>query len=103
MEIKIQRNDSETIISLSGRLDTLTSPQLNEVLTSKIADNDDTSSLILDLKDMDYISSAGLRLLLQLHKNMESRNGTFTIRNVQAEVKDIFNITGLGSILNIES
>ena len=55
MEIKIQRNDSETIISLSGRLDTLTSPQLNEVLTSKIADNDDTSSLILDLKDMDYI------------------------------------------------
>jgi anti-anti-sigma factor len=101
MEIEIQENKKEIIILLSGRLDTLTSPQLNEVLSNKISD--ETMSITLDLKKMDYVSSAGLRLLLQLHKKMENNKGTFVIKNVQEEVKDIFNITGLGSILNIEN
>lgn len=101
MEIDISQTENSININLTGRLDTLTTPQLTEALSDLVTEK--ITTITLDLKNMDYVSSAGLRLLLQLHKKMEANKGAFIIKNVQNEVKDIFNITGLGTILKIEN
>lgn len=94
---KTQNGDSLTI-AIEGRLDTITAPQLESELRPVM---DNIKKLIFDLKDLVYISSAGLRVLLASQKNMNKR-GDMCIRNVSADVMEVFELTGFVDILNIE-
>ena len=98
MEIKTTRNDSELTVALSGRLDTLTSPELEDKLDEEL---EGVERLIFDLGELEYISSAGLRVLLGAYKMMEEYNGML-IRNVTEPVMDVFEVTGFSDVLDIE-
>ena len=94
---KTQENERLTVV-LEGRLDTVTAPQLEASLQESIPG---ITELILDFEKLDYISSAGLRVLLAAQKIM-NRQGSMIIRNVKPEIMEIFEVTGFVDILNIE-
>ncbi len=98
IKIEKTKNGSELVISLEGRLDTVTAPRLEEELKSSVQG---IISLIFDLKDLQYISSAGLRVLLSAQKTM-NRQGTMAVRNVSDGVREIFDVTGFSDILKFE-
>lgn len=94
---KTNDNDSLTI-ALEGRLDTLTAPQLDAEIQGKL---DGVKSLVFDFKSLDYISSAGLRILLMAQKVM-NKQGSMVVKNASSEIKEIFEVTGFCDILTIE-
>ena len=98
MTIEIKKNAAETIIEIVGRLDTITAPALDKTINEDIGD---TKNLVLDVKGMEYISSAGLRVLLGAQKKMQ-KLGSMKVKNVCAEVMDVFEMTGFADILVIE-
>ena len=98
MNMEIQKNEKECIVLLVGRLDATTAPTLEKTLGENM-DNIDT--LILDFKGLEYISSAGLRVVLSTQKKMQ-QIGTMKVINVGQEVMDIFEMTGFVDILHIE-
>ena len=98
MTIEIKRNAEETVIELGGRLDTTTAPALDKTISEDIAEN---SNLVLDLKGLEYISSAGLRVILAAQKKLQ-KNGSMKLKNVCEEVMDVFEMTGFADILVIE-
>ena len=95
MEIKTKAEGSRLTIAVSGRVDTVTAPELEAGLKFG-----DATSVLVDLGNVPYMSSAGLRLLLTAHKAMLAKGGELTIANVQPSVKDVFDITGFSDILN---
>jgi anti-sigma B factor antagonist len=98
MTIEIKKNTAETIIEIVGRLDTVTAPTLEKTIQEEIGN---LKTLILDMKDLEYISSAGLRVLLSAQKNMQ-KIGTMKVVNVSEAVMEVFDITGFTDILTIE-
>ena len=88
----------ELIVSLEGRLDTVTAPQLESELKESL---EGVSELVIDAEKMEYISSAGLRVILGAQKIM-NRQGKMVVRNLSEEVKEIFEITGFYDILTVE-
>ena len=98
MTINIINNKEETIIELAGRLDTITAPALDVSINEC---SEYTKKLVLDLKNLEYISSAGLRVLLSAQKKMQ-KIGSMKVKNVCEEVMEIFEITGFADILVIE-
>ena len=98
MTIEIKRNAEETIIKIVGRLDTITAPALDKTINEDIAN---TKSLVLDINDLEYISSAGLRVLLGAQKKMQ-KIGSMKLTGVRAEVMEVFEMTGFADILVIE-
>ena len=98
MTIEIKRNADETIIKLVGRLDTTTAPALDKTINEDIAD---TKNLVLNVKELEYISSAGLRVLLGAQKKMQ-KVGYMKLTNVREEVMEVFEMTGFADILVIE-
>ena len=98
MTIEIKRNAEETTIELVGRLDTTTAPALDKTITEDLGE---TKSLILDLKGLEYISSAGLRVLLSAQKKMQ-KIGSMKVTGVCEEVMEVFEMTGFADILTIE-
>ena len=98
MTIEIKRNAEETIIELVGRLDTTTAPALDKTVNEDIAD---AKNLVLNLKGLEYISSAGLRVLLSAQKKMQ-KIGSMKVKNVCEEVMEVFEMTGFADILTIE-
>ena len=98
MMIEIKRNAENTIVELVGRLDTTTAPSLEKTLNE---DMGETKNLILDFKGLEYISSAGLRVLLSAQKRMQ-KIGSMKVINVCEEVMEVFEITGFADILVIE-
>ena len=98
MTIEIKKNASETIIEIVGRLDTITAPSLDKTIQEDIGD---TKNLVLDVKGVEYISSAGLRVLLGAQKKMQ-KIGSMKVKNVCAEVMDVLQMTGFADILVIE-
>ena len=99
MEIKKEQNGDELTIYLDGRLDTTTSPKLEQELKDTLDDN--TKKLVIDLENLEYMSSAGLRVLLQAQKRM-NKQGEMVVRNVNDTIKDIFEVTGFSDILTVE-
>ena len=85
MTIEIKKNAAETIIEVVGRLDTITAPALDKTINEDIGD---TKNLVLDVKGMEYISSAGLRVLLGAQKKMQ-KIGSMKVKNVCTEVMDL--------------
>ena len=98
MTIEIKRNAEETLIELVGRLDTTTAPALDKTINDDLGD---TKHLLLDLKGLEYISSAGLRVLLGAQKKLQ-KIGSMRLTNVREEVMDVFEMTGFADILVIE-
>ena len=98
MTIEIKRNAEETIIKLVGRLDTTTAPALDKTINEDIAG---TKNLVLEVKELEYISSAGLRVLLGAQKKMQ-KIGSMKVTNVREEVMEVFEMTGFADILVIE-
>lgn len=98
MKVTLDKNGNELTAAVEGRLDTLTAPDLEEQLEPAI---DDVEKLIFDFENLEYISSAGLRVLLSAIKIMEGQ-GEMTVRNVRPDVMEIFEVTGFTDFLNIE-
>ena len=96
MTIEIKKNGAETVIELSGRLDTSTAPVLDKTIGEEVSES---TNLVLDLKGLEYISSAGLRVLLSAQKRMQ-KNGSMKLKNVCEEVMDVFEMTGFADILS---
>ena len=98
MTIEIKKNAAETVIQIAGRLDTITAPALDKAINEDIGD---TRNLILDMKSLEYISSAGLRVLLGAQKKMQ-KIGSMKVVKVCEEVMEVFEMTGFADILVIE-
>ncbi len=98
MEINKILNDKNCTFALSGRLDTLTSPQLEEALKEVPAD---VTELVIDLKELEYVSSAGLRVFLNAQKSMTGK-GEMILRHVNDEIMEVLDMTGFTQILTIE-
>ena len=98
MKITKNMNGNTLEIALEGRLDTTTAPELEQELKASM---DSANALTLDFGKLDYISSAGLRVLLSTHKAM-SKKGGMKVTNVNEIVKEVFDVTGFADILNIE-
>ena len=89
--------DNETVtLALSGSLDTMTSPELFDALLPLF---DGTDRVVLDFKEIRYISSAGLRVLLQGEKTAKSKGSAMMLQNVPNEVMEVFDMTGFSDIL----
>ena len=98
MKIEIKKNTNETIIEISGRLDTITAPALDKTISEDLGN---TTNLILDIKELEYISSAGLRIILSAQKKMQ-KIGSMKITNVCEEIMEVLEMTGFTNILTIE-
>jgi len=98
MTIEKMRNNNELTVSLEGRLDTVTAPSLEEELKANL---DGVQELVLDFQALEYISSAGLRVLLMAQKTM-NKQGSMVIRNVNETIAEVFEITGFADMLTIE-
>ena len=98
MTITKNQEADKLTVTLEGRLDTTTSPHLEGELRSAV---NGITELTFDLENLDYISSAGLRVLLAAQKVM-NRQGGMKVTNVKPEIMEIFDVTGFVDILNIE-
>lgn len=98
LNISKNTSDSSLSIILEGRLDTSTSPDLDQELQNSLSG---ITELIFDLGKLEYISSAGLRVLLTAQKTM-NKQGSMIIRNTSDEIKEIFDVTGFSDILTLE-
>ena len=98
MTITMNRNGNEMTVALDGRLDTLTSPDLEKQLEPEMTD---LEKLVFDFEKLRYISSAGLRVLLMAMQIM-AEQGEMIVRNVNEEVMDVFEVTGFIDDLTIE-
>ncbi len=98
MNITQKTNGTTLEIALEGRLDTMTAPELEAKLNQTMGS---AEALILDFSKLDYISSAGLRVLLSAHKAMSSKGG-MKVTNVNEIVQEVFDVTGFADILTIE-
>ena len=97
MTIEIKKAAEETVIEVAGRLDTITAPALDKTIQEDIGD---TKNLVLDIKGVEYISSAGLRVLLSAQKKMQ-KIGSMKVIHVCEAVMEVFEMTGFADILVI--
>ena len=98
MTITKTQNGTDLTLALEGRLDTMTAPDLEAELKKSM---DGVETLTLDFSKLDYISSAGLRVLLSAHKLMSAKGG-MKVTNVNEIVQEVFEVTGFADILTIE-
>lgn len=97
MSLKIEKKNAETL-ALVGRLDTMTAPELEAEISAMLPT---VQSLTLDMEKLDYISSAGLRVILKTQKALEKKSG-LKLTHVSDEVKEVFDITGFSDFLSME-
>ena len=98
LNIKKEENGKQLVIALEGRLDTVTAPMFESELKSSL---DGVEEFIIDMEQLQYISSAGLRVLLSAQKIMNTQ-GTMVVKNASDDIKEIFDVTGFSDILTIE-
>ena len=99
MSLKIEKKNTDTkTLALIGRLDTVTAPELEAEISTILPT---AESLVLDMEKLDYISSAGLRVILKTQKALEKKAG-LKLTHVSNEVKEVFDITGFSDFLTIE-
>lgn len=98
MIIETKKNDGKTTVGLVGRLDSLTAPELTEKVDEIL---EGTEELIFDLKELEYVSSAGLRALLSAQKKALEQ-GSMKLINLSEDIMEIMDVTGFSSIMTIE-
>lgn len=96
MEIMLNKEASTLSVSITGSIDTVTAPELDSILQKN---REGITQLILDFRAVDYISSAGLRVVMMIHEAMEEQNGSLILKNVNADVMEVFEMTGFDTIL----
>lgn len=99
MNITKNYNEKELILSIEGRIDTITSADLDKEINDELGN---FNSLIMDFTNLEYISSAGLRVLIATQKKLKADNIPFVIKNVNDTVGEIFRMSGFNKILKIE-
>ena len=99
MNIQKKLEGQTLTLSLEGRLDTTTAPELEAVVRSSL---EGVGSLVMDLAGLDYLSSAGLRVLLSAQKQMNRKKGKMVVRHVCETIMEVFDMTGFSDILTIE-
>lgn len=97
MKIKKELENNVLVLTLEGRLDTVTAPELER----ELSDLSGVTDLIFDMKNLEYISSAGLRVILKAQKTMNTQ-GSMKLKNVGESIMEVFEITGFSDILTIE-
>lgn len=97
MNIEKRLEGNALVVTLEGELNTLTAPELAEALEGEL---DAVDGLVVDMRNLDYISSAGLRALLNAYRVLEDRNG-ITVRGACKEIVEVFNSTGFSSFMNL--
>ena len=97
LNIKKEANGNYLMIALEGRLDTVTAPMLESELKTAL---DGIEDFVIDMQELQYISSAGLRVLLSAQKVM-NKQGSMVVKNASEDVKEIFDVTGFSDILTI--
>ena len=100
MDIKESQQDGVTLVALSGRLDSSTSAQFEQYILTKVGGQ---PRLIVDFSNLDYISSAGLRVLLLTAKKVKQGNGKLILCALQEHIREVFEISGFLSILDIRA
>lgn len=98
MDINKEKNGNTLTVSLIGRLDAVTAPELDKDLKNSL---EGVKELIFDLAQLDYIASAGLRILLKYQKLMDKAGNEMKIKNVKVEVKEVLDMTGFSDFLHI--
>jgi anti-anti-sigma factor len=99
MKITKEHNQDELTLSVAGRIDTITSKELVTEIASEMGT---FNSMVMDLSDLTYISSAGLRILIATQKKLKASNTPFVIKNVNEPVGEILRMSGIDKILTIE-
>lgn len=99
MEIIVREEGTPYVFALEGRLDTNTSPQLEEFANNLFAQN--ILNIVVDMATCDFVSSAGLRVIVAMQKRVVAE-GSLVFKNVQPDVMDVFNMTGFSKILTFE-
>ena len=100
MELNAIKEDKVTIVSVKGRLDAITSPDFSVRLTELIEKGD--NSFIIDFKELDYISSAGLRSILAAAKSLKEKNGGLVLCALKDVVNEVFEVSGFNAIIPIK-
>ena len=98
MKIEQTRDNTTLTLALEGRLDTITAPELEQVVNASL---DGLTALIFDFAKLEYVSSAGLRVLLSAQKKM-NKQGSMIVRRSKPEIMEIFDVTGFTDILTLE-
>ena len=100
MKITFNNENGKLVIKISERLDTSTYQMAEDKIQENIGDN---KNIILDFSELAYISSAGLRVLLEVKKDIDKKGGTVEIIGCNDDIKEIFEVTGFDSIFNMEA
>ena len=100
MKITFNNENEKLVIKIRERLDTSTYQVAEDKIQENIGDN---KNIILDFSELDYISSAGLRVLLEVKKDIDKKSGTVEITGCNDDIKEIFEVTGFDSIFNMEA
>ena len=99
MKLTMESRGAITVISISGRVDAMTAMELEEALMASYGNGN--RKFLLDCPNLTYISSAGLRILLKVYKQIKPMNGVIALSTLQPHIADIFNLTGFNRILPI--
>lgn len=99
MDVKITKEGTKSLVTLTGRLDTTNAAQFQEDIKPLMDDQE--PDIEFDCTEMEYTSSQGLRMFLMLQKTVNSRKGKLVMKNMQPKVKEVFDITGFSNIINI--
>jgi len=99
MEIEIKKGEKAVVVSLKGRMDAVTAPELEKKVGGLI--NEGANCFIINLGDLVYMSSAGLRVILVLAKKLKPGNGKLLISDLTGVVKEVFDVSGFATILQI--
>ena len=93
-----EKNNDTLTVTPSGRLDTATSPVLEKEISTHL---DDITNIIIDFKNIEYISSSGMRVILALEQGMEENNGSLHLINVNDDIIEIFELVGFMDLINV--
>lgn len=99
MDIQTKKEANATVLTLSGRMDAVTAPEFESAIKQLIEDK--IISFVVDFQGLDYISSAGLRALLATAKLLKGKGGQLRFANITGTVKEVFDISGFGSIFQM--
>lgn len=99
MDIKITQEENKTIVVLNGRIDTSNADQFQQDVAPLM--EGENPDIDIDCTDMSYTSSQGLRIFLMLQKSVKARGGKMVMRNMNPQVKEVFDITGFSNIITI--